>query len=97
MKTILEIKDFLSKEKSGLLKNFGVKEIGVFGSYTRGEENVSSDIDILVDFERPIGFLKFIELENKLSSALETKVDLVSRKALKPRIGRQIMQELIKI
>lgn len=97
MKTIAEIKDFLGKEKNGLLKSFGVKEVGIFGSYVRGEENSSSDIDILVDFEKPIGLLKFIELEDDLSSALGTKVDLVSKKALKPRIGRHIMQELIKI
>lgn len=97
MRTVSEIKDFLGKEKNGLLKNFGVKEMGIFGSYVRGEENSASDIDILVDFEKPIGLLKFIELEDNLSSALGTKVDLVSKKALKPKIGQHIMQELVKI
>ncbi len=98
MKKIEEIKDTLKKHKEELRKNFKVKEIGVFGSYVRGEQKKrGSDIDILVDFEEPIGFFKFMDLEEYLSNLLGTKVDLISKKALKPRIGKYILKEVIYI
>jgi predicted nucleotidyltransferase len=98
MKKIEEIKDTLKKHKEELRKNFKVKEIGIFGSYVRGEQKKrGSDIDILVDFEEPIGFFKFMDLEEYLSNLLGTKVDLISKKALKPRIGKHILKEVIYI
>jgi predicted nucleotidyltransferase len=98
MKKIEEIKDTLKKHKEELRKNFKVKEIGIFGSYVRGEQKKrGSDIDILVDFEEPIGFFKFMDLEEYLSNLLGTKVDLISKKALKPRIGKYILKEVIYI
>ncbi len=54
-----------------------------------------SDVDILVEFNEPIGFFKFLELEEYLSSLVGQKVDLVSRKALKPRIGKRILKETV--
>ena len=65
------------------------------GSYSRGQQRKSSDIDILVQFERPIGLLKFLKLENYLSNLLETKVDLVTKQARKPHIGEQILREIV--
>jgi predicted nucleotidyltransferase len=98
MKKIEEIKDTLKKHKEELRENFKVKEIGVFGSYVRGEQKKrGSDIDILVDFEEPIGLFKFMDLEEYLSNLLGTKVDLISKKALKPRIGKYILKEVIYI
>lgn len=69
----------------------------MFGSYIRGEEKESSDIDILIDFtpDARISLLDFIELEDYLSELLGIKVDLVDKQALKPRIGRHILSELI--
>jgi predicted nucleotidyltransferase len=93
-----EIKEILKKHKEELREKFKVKEIGIFGSYVRGEQKKrGSDIDILVDFEEPIGFFKFMDLEEYLSNLLGTKVDLISKKALKPRIGKYILKEVIYI
>jgi predicted nucleotidyltransferase len=98
MKTIEEIKRILKEHKEELRDRFKVKEIGVFGSYVRGEQRrKESDIDILVEFEEPIGFLEFLGLEEYLSDLLGAKVDLVSRKALKPRIGGYILKEVVYI
>ena len=56
-----------------------------------------SDIDILVEFYEPIGFFAFLDLEEYLTGLFNTKVDLVSKKALKPRIGKYILQEMISV
>ncbi len=61
----------------------------------RGEEKEDSDVDLLVEFEKPIGFFKFLELEEYLSGLIGRKVDLVSKKALKPHIGRHILDEAV--
>ena len=97
MKTFEEIENLLSQNKAELGRRFNVGEMAVFGSYARNEQNKESDIDILVDFKEPIGLLRFIELENYLSDLLGVKVEVVTRKALKPRIGKYILQELVKI
>lgn len=87
----------LKEHKEDIKKKYHVKEIGLFGSYVRGEEKESSDIDILIDFtpDARISLLDFIELEDYLSELLGIKVDLVDKQALKPRIGRHILSELI--
>ena len=98
MKKIEEIKEVLKEHKEELREKFKVKEIGVFGSYVRGEQKKrGSDIDILVEFEEPIGLFKFMDLEEYLSNLLGIKVDLISKKALKPRIGKYILKEVIYI
>ena len=90
-----EIKKILEANKPILSKNFKVKEIGLFGSLVRGEEMDASDVDILVEFSKPVGFFKFLELEEYLEGVVERKVDLVSKKALKPRIGKYILEEVV--
>ena len=96
MKPIEEIKGILTEHKEELRERFRVREIGVFGSYVRGEQKKrGSDIDILVEFEEPIGIFEFMDLEEYLSNLLGRKVDLVSRKALKPRIGEYILKEVV--
>lgn len=92
-----EIKKILTSHKPALAKRFLVREIGVFGSFVRGEEDEGSDVDILVEFSEPVGFFTFLELEEHLRELLGRKVDLVSKKALKPRIGRNILRELVAI
>ena len=83
--------------KPELQRRYKVREIGLFGSFIREEQSQTSDIDILVEFEAPIGLFKFLELEEYLEARLGWKVDLVSKKALKPRIGRYILQEVLMI
>ena len=97
MENIEIIKAKLVEQKPRLAERFKVKEIGIFGSLARGEQAEASDIDILVEFSEPIGFFLFIDLEDYLSEILAAKVDLVSKKALKPHIGKNILRELVKV
>jgi predicted nucleotidyltransferase len=92
-----KIENILRKHKQELKKRFKLKEIGIFGSFVRDEQKKRSDIDILVEFEKPIGLFEFMDLEEYLMKILGAKVDLVSKKALKPRIGKHILQEVVYI
>lgn len=94
MEKVKEIEKRLANHKEGLKKKFKVREIGIFGSYVKGEETGDSDLDILVEFEKSPDLLEFIRLENYLSEIINVKVDLVMKSALKPRIGRHILQEV---
>ena len=93
------ITNILKEHKEELKARYGVEEIGVFGSYVRGEQKGGSDIDILVEFrpDAKIGLLGFINMENYLSELLGIKVDLVEKSALKPRIGEQILREVVNL
>jgi len=97
MKTLEEIKTKLEELKPILKERFQVETIGVFGSYSREEQKKKSDVDILVTFVEPndIDLLDFIEIKQFLSRKLNTKVDLVTKNALKPRIRDKILQETI--
>ncbi|MBI4036189.1 nucleotidyltransferase family protein [Candidatus Daviesbacteria bacterium] len=92
---IKQITSIIDKNMSTLRNKYGVESIGVFGSVSRGEEKKGSDVDILVEFSKPLGFFKFIELEEFLGKLIGKKVDLVTKKALKPAIKNEILQEVI--
>ncbi len=79
-----------------LKQRYGIAQLGVFGSYVRGEQTPSSDLDLLIEFDpdRRFGLLSFCELENQLSDRLGVKVDLVMKSGLKPRIGERILAEV---
>jgi predicted nucleotidyltransferase len=94
-KPLREIKKILLAHKQELSEKYGVREIGIFGSYLREENRKNSDIDILVELEKPMGFFKFVKLERYLSELLGVKVDLVTKNALKPYIGQRILAEVI--
>ncbi|MEK6571450.1 MAG: nucleotidyltransferase family protein, partial [Bacteroidota bacterium] len=84
------------KSQLPLLRDqYNVKSLGLFGSVVRGDAGEKSDIDILVEFESPIGFFDFIRLENFLSKILGRKVDLISRKAMKSALKEAILKETI--
>lgn len=97
MKSLEEIKRTLAEHKWELKKKYGVKEIGLFGSFIRGEQKITSDIDILVELEEDakISLLEFVNLENYLGDLLGVKVDLVEKPALKPGIGRNVLKEVV--
>ncbi len=97
MRSINEIKESIRSHKKNLQDTYGVRTIGIFGSYVRGEQTEGSDIDVLVELEKPIGFFKFLELEEKLEEITGLKVYLVTKKALKPVIGKYILNELVAI
>lgn len=74
---------------------FGVKKIAIFGSTARGDNTEKSDIDIIVQLNKPIGFFTFIELENYLQKMLGKKVDLTTKNSLKPAVRKSILKEAI--
>ena len=82
MKTLEEIEQILEAHKDYLAAEYGVVKIGVFGSYARGEQRQDSDVDILIELERPprITLIGLVELENYLSELLGIKVDVAIRK-----------------
>lgn len=94
MKTLKEIREILEKHKEELKQKYFIKEIGIFGSYVRDEQREDSDIDILVEFEKPIDFFIFLELEEVLTELLGTKVELVMKRAIKPHLGKFILKEV---
>jgi len=86
----------LRQHLPALREHYGVRFMGVFGSYVRGEQRRGSDLDLLVEFDdRPLTLIQFIALEHYLSDLLEVKVDLVERNTLKPTIGRHILAEVV--
>ena len=97
MKKLNELKKILQDHKSSLKDEFGVIEIGLFGSYTKGNQKKDSDVDILVEFEKAIDLFTYVHLKNHLSDLLGVNVDLVAKKALKPKIGKRILSETVYI
>lgn len=97
MKTLEELRKILQYHKEELKDKYAVNEIGIFGSYTKEEQIETSDIDILVDFQKAIDLLTFVHLKNHLSKLLNVNVDLVMKKSLKPNIGKRILREVVYI
>jgi len=83
----------LKELKPSLYKDFAVKEIGLFGSFSDDTFNEDSDIDILVELERPIGW-KFFSLELFLEKTFNRKIDLVTKNALKEQIKDSILKQV---
>lgn len=90
-----DILSSLKKLKKDVARDYSVKTIGVFGSIARDEQTGSSDIDLLVEFSKPVGFVTFMRLENFLSEKLGTQVDLVTSDSLKPVIRQDVLAEVI--
>jgi len=78
-------------------RKYKVSYLGIFGSYVRGEQEPESDLDILVEFEETPSFFEYIRLEDYLSEILGVKVDLVMKSALKPAIGKRILEEVVAV
>ncbi len=97
MKKLEEIKTTINKHKLSLKERFEVKSISIFGSCLRGEQSEKSDIDILIEFHSAIDLFEFIKLENFLGEVLGSKVDLVMKDTLKPRIKDRILKEAVDI
>lgn len=91
----------ISQNQKNIIKNTSQKFqptlIGIFGSYARGEQNESSDLDILIDFEETINLLELIGLEQELTDLLGIKVDLVTLKSVHPSLKPYIDSDLIRI
>jgi predicted nucleotidyltransferase len=79
----------------GLKRRWPIRSLAVFGSVARGEASAASDVDLLVDFARPLSLSEFLALEHALSALVERQVDLVTHAALKPCIGRRVLDEAV--
>ena len=80
-----------------LRRHWPIRSLAVFGSMARGEAGADSDLDVLVEFEEPIGLSSFLGLEDRLTVITGRRVELVSRQALKPYIGRQVLREAVPV
>ena len=94
METKESIKETIKRFKPILREKFKVKEIGIFGSYVRGEESEESDVDILVEFSEPIGW-EFIDLMEFIEKILGKRVHLATVRALKPQLREKILTEVV--
>jgi uncharacterized protein len=83
------------REARTLLETFGVAKVSLFGSFARDEANESSDVDLLVEFQRPIGLFEFARLQRALSERIGRSVELVTPAALKPQLRQRILQEAV--
>ena len=97
--TLEQITKILKKKKAEIQQKYKVKDIGIFGSYVRGEQKSRSDVDILVEFsEEDIpGLYKFIEFEKYIEQIKRKKVDLVRRGAIRAELRDIILKEVIYI
>ena len=95
MKTLEEIKLALSRCKHLIQERYQITDLGIFGSYARGEQTEQSDIDILIDYEEAPSFLELASLENYLSEVQAAKVDLVTKNGMKSRIKARVLSETI--
>jgi predicted nucleotidyltransferase len=94
MNNLLSIQKQLELIKPSLVSRYHVSELGLFGSVVRDDFSPESDIDIIVDFSRPIG-IEFIDLADELEAQLKRKVDLVSKKGIKPQYFKAIQSDVI--
>jgi len=93
MKTLEDLRKILSPQKKFLCDTYRISDLRIFGSYARGEQTESSDVDFLVDYETAPSLLKLVDLRDHLSELLEMKVDIVTRNGLKPRIRERVLAE----
>lgn len=97
MTELQTIQTLLRQHLPQMQAKYRVRQLGIFGSFVRGEQTADSDIDVLVEFDPTarFGLLTFCQLENELSDLLNRRVDLVMKDGLKPRIGERILQEVV--
>ena len=74
-----------------------IVRLGVFGSYVRGEQGQDSDLDLLVDLDRPVSLFTFLQMEEEIGRRLGLRVEMVTRPALRPYIGDSILRELVPV
>jgi uncharacterized protein len=92
--TVLRI---LSAQKDDLRQRFGVKSLALFGSVARDEATDTSDVDLLAEFDRPVGYFALIGLQEHLESLLGCKVDVGTPHSLKPRIRDSVLRECVHV
>jgi hypothetical protein len=95
MRTLDEVIAQLRRMQPDLRRRYPIREMGVFGSYARGQQTGGSDVDVVVDLGEGVGLLELAGLQQDLSDALGVKVDLVMKDALKRGMARRILSEAV--
>lgn len=97
-KSLMRILKILRAHLPELTAKYPIKSLGVFGSYVRNDATPESDLDMLIELDENarLGY-KFVRIENELSELLAVKVDLIEKKALKPKILENVMREVVKV
>lgn len=90
---IIDIQKRILRKKKRWIRLYALKEIGIFGSYSRGEQTSESDIDILVSFSKPVG-IEFINLSLEMEKLFKQKIDIVSQEGIKPAYWNEIYQDI---
>jgi predicted nucleotidyltransferase len=93
METMEGIKEILRENSRHLAAKYGVKRLGLFGSYAKGSPTQTSDVDVIVEFEQPLG-LVFIEFAEELESLLGRKVDVLTPEGLKGIRIRRVAEDI---
>ena len=97
MRNLKQIQNILASSKPELRKRYKVRELGIFGSYSRGEQKKTSDVDILVRFSPNASLFDFVGLGNYLEERLKMKVDVVSERGIRPELKSSIVKDVVSI
>ena len=95
MKALSEISDILKQHKKEFEDKYKVKEIGIFGSYSKGQQKKTSDIDILVDFDEVPDLFTFLEFESYVEKLIKVRTDMVRKNVLRPELKDKILDEVV--
>ena len=87
----------LNQRHADLYERYGVKSLALFGSVARNEATSTSDVDLLVEFDRPVGLFGLFALQDYLEGLLGCPVDLGTPDSLKPRIRARVLQEMVHV
>jgi predicted nucleotidyltransferase len=98
-KTLLEIRKILRSSGNLLKERYAVKSLAIFGSYARGDQQPTSDVDVLVEFEEPIGGFAFVGLADHLEELLGVKVDLLTPEMIRKNLllKKSIEEDLVHV
>ena len=97
MNNLASITKAINAHRRDLREKYKITQIGIFGSYSRGEEKKGSDVDILVEFDGSVSLLWLVKAENYLSGILSRKVDLVPKEDVRIELKDRILSEVIYI
>ncbi len=98
--SVMNTQDLLLKLKElkpTITARYKAKEIGLFGSFVRGEQSANSDVDVLVDFEEEADLFDLMGLALQLEEALQRKVDVIPKRALRAELREQVLQEVVSV
>lgn len=97
MQTLQRIITTLEENKKTLHDRYKVRQIGIFGSYARGDTHRGSDVDVLVEFYEPVSLLSLVSLENYISDILGMKADVVPKEDLRVELKDRILREAVMV